>query len=171
MEPVDIGDLKEKFKEELEHRLADVPLDLSWTSQGKIWWNEDWLRLHGPVRERIPGFDDHISFANFDLRHNKLPQIELAADGRPFVRCLAPVSEAELKEISRKAAFVTATPEKSDTQQYEQFMKTRVYERLAAVASIRNIVRFHGFQPSKRTLGLDYLDRLLPAQDPQRVDM
>lgn len=166
MEPFDIG----RLQEELEHRLADVPLYLSWTSQGKIWWSEDWLRIHGPVRERIPGFDDHVSFANFDLRQNKLPQVELSAGGRPFVRCLAPMREEELQEVAKKAALVHATPQKLDAQQYEQFMKTQVYARLAVVAGVRDVVRYHGFQPSERTPGLDHLDRLLPVQDLRRVD-
>lgn len=173
MEQVDIDFLKEKLKEELGHRLADRPLYLSWTNQGKIWWNEDWLNIHGPVRERIPGFDDHVSFANFDLRQNKLPQIEVETGGRPFVSCLAPMSEEDLKEVARKAALLHAQPEKPDTQQYQQyqqFMKTRVYARLAVVAGVRDVVRYHGFQPSERTLGLDHLDILLPMQALRRVE-
>lgn len=170
MEPGDMSELVDGLRAELEHRLADVPLYLSWTSHGKIWWSVDWLRVHGPVRERIPGFDDHVSFANFDLRQNKLPQIELATDGRPFVRCLAPVNEEELNEVAKKGALVHATPQESNVRQYEQFMKTRVYARLAVVASVRDVVLYHGFQPSERTPGLDHLDSLLPVQDLRRVD-
>lgn len=167
MEGFDIG----RLEEELEESLADVPLYLSWTSQGKIWWNENWLRVHGPVRERIPGFDDHVSFANFDLRLNKLPRIELASEGRPFVRCLAPMSEDQLSGVAKKAALVHTAPQRLDDQGYEEFMKTRVYERLGAVAGVRDVVRYHGFQPAERTPGLDHLDRLLPPEDLRRVDM
>ena len=80
------------------------------------------------------------------------------------------MSEEELKEVSEKAGILHSTSHKFDSQRHEQFMKTRVYARIAVVAGVRDIVRYHGFQPSERTPGLAYLDRLIPVKDLRRVD-
>jgi hypothetical protein len=43
---------------------------VEWSRQGRVHWEQHWLDEHGPVRSRIPDLNDHMSFVNYDLRHN-----------------------------------------------------------------------------------------------------
>lgn len=144
--------------------LEDSPLYLIWKRQGKVWWDEEWMEDRGPVRQRIPDLDDHISFANYDLKLNDLPLIETTSEGRPFVRCLAPLSKEELASVQVWAIDNHARPIEVD-----HFMK-RVYERLIAVTGILDVVHHHGFEPMARTPGLEFLDSLVPRKGLRRVE-
>lgn len=48
---------------------------IRWEHDGAIKWQPWWVARHGHTRERIPGEDDHIGFANFDLSNNGCPRI------------------------------------------------------------------------------------------------
>jgi hypothetical protein len=106
------------------------------------------------VRERIPGFDDHVSFANFDLKLNSLPRIDLSREGRPFVMCLDPLDEDEMRLLPLDPSLVSASINVRD-----------VVTRMAQVKRILDVVHYHGFQPANRTPGLDYLDRIAPRSE------
>ena len=141
-----------------------MPLYLAWEKQGKVHWDEEWIKQNGPVRQRIPGLDDHISFANFDLKNNGLPLIQTADSGRPFAMCFKPMTETELSEL--QAAVITHF---DHPWQADECLK-EIGSRLAAVAGLLDVVAYHGFAPATRTPGLDHLNMLLPRQELQRVD-
>ncbi len=145
--------------------LADRPLYLKWERQGKIWWNKEWLDEHGPVRQRIPDFDDHVSFANHDLKLNTLPLIQQTTSGRPFVNCLTPMTLNEIAQARALFAMRTSTP-----WQVEEFLKQRVFYRLSQVASILDVSEHHGFSVAEHTPGLDYLNSIIPRQKLRKVD-
>jgi hypothetical protein len=149
---------------DLDDRLADMPLYLAWERQGKVHWTEDWVRQHGPIRQRIPGLEDHISFANFDLKQNDLPQIQTTENGRPFVMCIEPMTEAELSDLQHAVVAHFSRP-----GQAHDCIK-EVGARLAAVARLLDVVAYHGFAPAMRTQGLDHLDSVLPRQETRIVD-
>jgi hypothetical protein len=152
-------------KRGLDDAAADRPLYLNWERQGKLWWGEGWLEQHGPVRERIPGFSDHISFANYDLEKNGLPLIQTTAEGRPFVMCINPLDRETLGAVAALAhAWL------SDQSAAESWLQTHIYSALAQVSSILNVVAYHGFGPAEMTPGLGYLNVLLPRKDLTRVD-
>jgi hypothetical protein len=146
-------------------RLKEAPLYLAWKRQGKVWWNDDWIEAHGPIRQRIPGLDDHISFANYDLKLNGLPQIGTTAEGRPFVMCVPPPSKSELEQV-----FEDAIAHFRFQWEVDAFMKEQVYERLGVVAGILDVISYHGFEPASRTPGLDYLEQMVPRKPLQRVE-
>jgi hypothetical protein len=55
-------------------------VELVWTRQGNIKWENWWVEQHGHTRTKIPGREDHISFANVDLKHNRCPTIVLQGE-------------------------------------------------------------------------------------------
>lgn len=145
----------------LERITADAPLNLQWQRQGRIWWNQHWLESHGPTRERIPGFDDHVSFANYDLRLNSLPQIQLAQNGQPFVMCMKLPSAEELAFIKRETSGAW----------HSRGAVLRNYQhwRVSQLRGILDVVGHHGFEPSDRP-AFDLFNRLVPPQALNRVD-
>lgn len=56
-------------------------IQVEWAQQGDVNWESSWIARHGHERTHTPGEDEHIGFANYDLRLNDLPQITRAADG------------------------------------------------------------------------------------------
>lgn len=56
-------------------------LNIVWTKQGTIKWEEWWVDGHGHKLDRIPGLKDHISFANFDLNQLGCPSISVTEEG------------------------------------------------------------------------------------------
>jgi len=56
-----------------------------WANQGKVHWNDDWVESRGYARSHIPGLDEHIGFANYDLRMNRLPEIQRNRAGRLYL--------------------------------------------------------------------------------------
>lgn len=56
-------------------------IEISWVRQGDVIWNEDWVELHGHQRSKLPELQDHIGFANYDLRAAGLPEISELEDG------------------------------------------------------------------------------------------
>lgn len=143
---------------ELVAEIADAPLYLSWMRQGKVRWEEYWLESNGPVRQSIPSLDDHISFANFDLRQNSLAQIETNSMGKPFVSCITALTQSEFRALFMRVAAISQSNE-----ELRSFIQEHVYARLVALRSILNIVKFHGFDPETRTEGLDQLKDLTLA--------
>jgi hypothetical protein len=163
----------------LRKRLADEPLYLAWRRQGKLWWNEEWIQANGPVRQRIPGLEDHISFANFDLRQNGDPQIAMTSEGRPFVMCIPLMSEDDLRRVSSLAIahllgpageFAEYVNDPGVRERINAIMHREVYSRLADVSGTLDVVHYHGFEPASRSIGLDYLDPLLPRKGLRRVE-
>lgn len=51
-------------------------LDLVWLRQGEVRWQQNWIDQYGHTRTHIPNLEEHISFANFDLRRAGLPTIQ-----------------------------------------------------------------------------------------------
>jgi hypothetical protein len=149
----------------LKKLYEDSPLYLQWSRQGKVWWHENWLRVHGPVRSKIPGLDDHIGFANYDLGVNDLPRIQTTELGQPFVICLAPLT-AEGLALARARAETAF----SDSRRTDLFLKDYIYRRMALVGSVLDVVHHHGFDPAIQTSGLTYLRELLPRRDLRRVE-
>lgn len=149
----------------LAQKIAERPLYLSWRRQGKVWWEESWVQQYGPVRQRIPGLDDHIGFANYDLRLNSLPQIQKNSQGRPYVICFPAMDKSELAEILDFAIIDFDRP-----WQVDDFMKTTVYAGMARLRGILDVVHYHGFEPAERTSGLDYLDSILPRQGLRKTE-
>ena len=48
---------------------------LRWVSQGETVWEDWWVASHGKTKTQIPSEDDHVSFANYDLRGAGLSEI------------------------------------------------------------------------------------------------
>lgn len=159
-----------RIRADLSNLLRDAPLYLAWEHQGKIWWNDDWLKRYGPVRSRIPGFDDHVSFANFDLGQNALPLIRQTDVGRPYVSCQSPLTASEMERVNTLAAMLHSGDTQPDVEGYQKFMTEKVYDRLGITAGVRDVVRYHGFVPAKITPGLAHLGRLAPPRELRRRD-
>jgi hypothetical protein len=56
-------------------------LNIVWTKQGTINWEDWWVKGQGHKLDKIPGLKDHISFADFDLKRNGCPLITVTDDG------------------------------------------------------------------------------------------
>ena len=54
---------------------------IKWSTQGRVFFNDTFIgRFFRKRRTRIPDLDDHISFADFDLKAAGLPQITVKPD-------------------------------------------------------------------------------------------
>lgn len=60
-------------------------LNLEWVRQGNVRWRDWWVRQHGYTRSHIPGLEEHIGFANFDLAHNGVPGISVGSRGELYI--------------------------------------------------------------------------------------
>lgn len=75
-----------------------------WTRAGQTQWGAGWVERYGQTKSHEPGEDEHIGFANFDLRGNGLP--ELRRSGRQIVVLLHDLQEARrVLEIIRYHGF------------------------------------------------------------------
>ena len=44
-------------------------LKIIWKRQGDVKWEDWWVEKYDRKRARVPDINDHISFANFDLKN------------------------------------------------------------------------------------------------------
>lgn len=79
-------------------------LAVQWVRDGSLQWEGWWLKRYGHQRTRVPGEADHISFANFDLRHNGLPTLREDNEGRLFID-VTPVTEANVLHLLQYHGF------------------------------------------------------------------
>jgi hypothetical protein len=56
-----------------------------WAKQGRVNWETDWVTVRGYSRSHIPGLEEHVGFANHDLRINGLPTIQSDDSGRMYL--------------------------------------------------------------------------------------
>lgn len=75
-----------------------------WARQGNVHWEGWWLREHGPSRDHIPGFDEHIGFANFDLERNGFGLIERGPRDELTV-VVRPASASAIRQILQDHGF------------------------------------------------------------------
>lgn len=55
--------------------MSQIIATVVWKRQGSVRWERDWVEAHGQSRSHIPGLEEHMSFANFDLNqagYNKI---------------------------------------------------------------------------------------------------
>ena len=57
--------------------MATNIIKLIWKQSGSINWEEWWVKEKGFTRTKTPSPMDYVSFANFDLEHNRCPKITL----------------------------------------------------------------------------------------------
>jgi hypothetical protein len=145
----------------LHELITPRPFYLRWHRQGKIDWNSDWVDRYGPTRSSIPGLDEHVSFANYDLRLNRLPEIETAPEGRLFVQCPLPFTAEDLALASERSLL--SPPEKDAAVQ-------AAITCMRGVAGILNVVQHHGFDAADDTAGLRYLNSVLPREPLRRAN-
>ena len=55
-------------------------LYITWVKQGTIQWEKWYTERYGNKLQKLPSMDDHISFANFDLKNNQCSTIKKQAD-------------------------------------------------------------------------------------------
>ncbi len=55
--------------------MVNKTLQVVWVRQGEVNWELPWVRIFGYKRFRKPEFEDHIGFANFDLKRAGFPII------------------------------------------------------------------------------------------------
>lgn len=79
-----------------------------WARQGQLKWGEGWLKTYGPTRTRIPDYEDHIKFANFDLEHNGLPVLREDEQGLTIDDSLTPERRSVLLQILSYHGFELA---------------------------------------------------------------
>jgi hypothetical protein len=70
---------------EKEYLLMNTPeetrtLALAWVKQGTIHWEEWWVKRHGETLKKVPGLQNHVSFANYDLNRSGCPPVVLEDD-------------------------------------------------------------------------------------------
>lgn len=65
---------------------------LVWKRPGQTQWGQGWVEQYGRTKTHEPGEEEHIGFANHDLRHNGLPI--LRREGRDLVVSVADDAEA-----------------------------------------------------------------------------
>jgi len=65
-----------------------VTYELVWVQQGQVKWEEWHVRTKGYARTHIPGMDEHIGFANFDLENHHLQPIEELPNGELRYTCV-----------------------------------------------------------------------------------
>src|SRR6476646_1876136 len=56
-------------------------LRVIWERQGEVRWESDWTGRYGHTRSHVPGLDEHLGFANYDLKRNGLPEIQKSPEG------------------------------------------------------------------------------------------
>jgi hypothetical protein len=140
--------------------LEPVPFKLRWVRQGKVTWRRDWVGAYGPSRSEIPGLDQHVGFANYDLHHNDLPTIQKDAAGQLFVMAIRPLTEAEMIEVYREVLGYI-----HDVNGTGAAFKSRVLKPLTDLAAVLDVVAYHGFEPAEDSPGLRYLRTLSPQTE------
>ena len=141
----------------VEEQVSDRPLYFVWVRHGKIHWGEGWVEQRGPVRSRIPGLDDHVSFINHDLRQNNLPPMEQDNRGQLFVRTQLPLSKADSTLLF---SVILGLPDKYDPESFARSLGTRTEQSFGVL----NVAAHHGFEPRDQTAGLAELNELYPRQ-------
>ena len=136
------------------------PFKLKWERQGKVAWRADWVSTYGPTRHHIPGLDEHIGFANFDLETNSLPTIAKGSDGQPYVIAIPPLTEVEMSEIRREMIGYFGHPKRAS-----DVFTDKVIRPLVELATVLNFVAYHGFVPAEDSPGLRHLRALLPPKE------
>jgi hypothetical protein len=58
--------------------------EVVWARQGTPVWEQWWVQSRGKTRSHEPTRDEHVSFANYDLRRFGLPDLQVR-DGRLFI--------------------------------------------------------------------------------------
>jgi hypothetical protein len=77
--------------------------EVTWARQGTVRWEKWWLDERGPWRTHIPGFEEHVGFANFDLGRNGLPELRVTANGALAIDL---DSQHQLNELRENAAEI-----------------------------------------------------------------
>ena len=93
-----------------------------WAKQGKVKWSDDWVDARGYSRSHIPGLDEHLGFANYDLRLNGLPEIQRNREGRLYLN----VDLVAVSGLPRNAGILTLFD--------------------SAMAQIMPVLNYHGFE-------------------------
>lgn len=73
---------------------------VAWKRQGTVTWEPGFEQ----TRSRIPGLDDHIGFANYDLRYGGLPEIHKDPSGDLFIDL--PIGLAHDNSMRRKIVSI-----------------------------------------------------------------
>ncbi len=132
---------------------------LKWVRQGRVAWRTDWVNKYGPTRSHLPGLGEHISFANFDLKRNSLPMIELDSDGDPYVMAVRPLTEAEERET------LGAMIDYFGLERANNVFRDKVVRPVVRLAMVLDLAAYHGFVPAEETPGLQRLRTLLRPKD------
>jgi hypothetical protein len=148
--------------------IQPVPFMLRWVRQGKAAWRRDWVDQYGPSRTHIPGLDEHIAFANYDLELNGLPRITKDASGEPYVMAIRPLTEAEMSQVHSQI-YLEFAASYNHLHNVELFFTRRVIRPLLRLASLLDSVAYHGFVPAEDSPGLREFRSLLPPQETEVV--
>jgi hypothetical protein len=139
--------------------LGPTPFKLNWVRQGEVAWRRDWVDSYGPSRTHIPDLGEHIGYANFDLKRNSLPTIAKDGAGELYVMAIRPLTREEMTQIHTEMLVHFRHP-----QQADHFFAEGIVRPLAELASVLNIVAYHGFMPAEDSLGLRHLRTLSPPK-------
>lgn len=61
-------------------------IELAWVRQGVVLWEDTWVERHGRTRSHEPSLEEHVGFANHDLRLHSLPEITRGSDSGLEIR-------------------------------------------------------------------------------------
>jgi hypothetical protein len=137
--------------------LEPAPFKLKWVRQGKVAWRRDHYDKYGPTRTHIPGLDEHIGYANFDLQRNNLPTIARDSADVLYVMAIRPLTEAEMAQIHTNMLGYFGHPQRA-----RECFASRVLRPLDELAAVLNFAAYHGFMPAEDSPGLRYLRTLFP---------
>ncbi len=63
-------------------------LKIEWIQQGNIEWEDWYTEENGRHLKKSPKRDEHISFANYDLKNKNLPCIKVAKDDSLYIELI-----------------------------------------------------------------------------------
>ena len=81
-------------------------VQVEWVREGEVMWSQGWVERNGQTRSHIPGLDDHISFANYDLQRKGYPSVEKTTDGSLVIDVTPLTDRGVLSEIIGYHGFV-----------------------------------------------------------------
>ena len=79
-------------------------MTITWERDGNIEWEEWWVQNHGHNRSKLPGLNDHIGYANYDLAANNCPKITTIS-GKLVVSHIPIISLQVVEEILHYHGF------------------------------------------------------------------
>ena len=75
---------------------------IEWREQGQIDWELWWVLRHGYTRTETPNLENHISFANFELKHYNSMIIK---ENKMLIIEYHQAQEGKIKIILKKHGF------------------------------------------------------------------